>query len=59
MRAERWLRGAGWRPAAPAGSEVHSSAACPATGWPPRPRGSSLALDETGEEEEGGERVRE
>lgn len=55
MWAERWLPGASWRPAGPAGSEARSSAACPGTGWPPRPRDSSLALDETEEGEEEGD----
>lgn len=52
MLAELLLLWEGWRPSGPAGSEVHSEAAYPATGWPPLPLGSSLALDERKDDDE-------
>lgn len=50
--AERSLLCEGWCPSGPAGSGVHSGAAYPATGWPPLPLGSTLALDERERDDE-------
>lgn len=52
MLAEQLLLWEGCCPSGSAGSEVHSVAAYPATGWPPLPLGSSLALDEREDDDE-------
>ena len=53
MLDELLLLWEGWCPSGAAGSEVHSEAVYPATGLPPLPLGSSLALDERENDDDG------